>query len=50
MTVLALVTVVLSLRLQRSRNAASRLVAGAPAAVSREAAQDAAVCAPSSAG
>ncbi|WP_328951798.1 MFS transporter [Streptomyces sp. NBC_01220] len=50
MTVLALVTVVLSLRLQRSRNASSRLVAGAPAAVSREAAQDAAVCAPSSAG
>lgn len=49
MTVLALVTVVLSLRLQRSRNASSRLVAGAPAAVSREAAQDAAVCAPSSA-
>ncbi|MGW6202384.1 Cmx/CmrA family chloramphenicol efflux MFS transporter [Streptomyces sp. NPDC055089] len=50
MTVLALVTVVLSLRLQRSRNASSRLVAGAPAAVSREAEQDAAVCAPSSAG
>ncbi|MBW5254469.1 MFS transporter [Streptomyces poriferorum] len=50
MTVLALVTVVLSLRLQRSRNASSRLVAGAPAAVSREAAQDAPVCAPSSAG
>ncbi|MFI6964447.1 Cmx/CmrA family chloramphenicol efflux MFS transporter [Streptomyces sp. NPDC050255] len=48
MTVLALVTVVLSLRLQRSRNASSRLVAGAPAAVSREPAQDAAVCAPSS--
>lgn len=52
MTVLALVTVVLSLRLQRSRNASSsRLVAGAPAAVSREAAEDAAAaCAPSSAG
>lgn len=50
MTVLALVTVVLSLRLQRSRNASSRRVAGAPAAVSRETAQDAAVCAPSSAG
>lgn len=50
MTVLALVTVVLSLRLQRSRNASSRLVAGAPAAASREAAQDATVCAPSSAG
>ncbi|MFJ2090292.1 Cmx/CmrA family chloramphenicol efflux MFS transporter [Streptomyces sp. NPDC087901] len=51
MTVLALVTVVLSLRLQRSRNASSLLVAGAPAAVSRESAQDAApVCAPSSAG
>ncbi|MEU9202144.1 Cmx/CmrA family chloramphenicol efflux MFS transporter [Streptomyces sp. NPDC048332] len=51
MTVLALVTVVLSLRLQRSRNASSsRLVAGAPAAVPREASQDAAVCAPSSTG
>lgn len=49
MTVLALVTVVFSLRLQRSRNASSLLVAGAPAAVSREASQDpAAVCAPSS--
>ncbi|MEU1438811.1 Cmx/CmrA family chloramphenicol efflux MFS transporter [Streptomyces sp. NPDC005786] len=34
MTVLALVTVVFSLRLQRSRNASSRLVAGAPAATS----------------
>ncbi|WP_393063651.1 Cmx/CmrA family chloramphenicol efflux MFS transporter [Streptomyces sp. LN549] len=47
MTVLALVTVVFSLRLQRSRASSSRLVAGAPAT----AAQDAAVvCAPSSAG
>ncbi|MER5277292.1 Cmx/CmrA family chloramphenicol efflux MFS transporter [Streptomyces sp. NPDC002809] len=51
MTVLALVTVILSLRLQRSRNASSLLVAGAPAAVSRESAQEAApACAPSSAG
>ncbi|MFI6861992.1 Cmx/CmrA family chloramphenicol efflux MFS transporter [Streptomyces sp. NPDC050421] len=50
MTVLALVTVVFSLRLQRSRNASSRPVAGGPAAVSRQAAEDAAVCAPSSAG
>ncbi|MCX5141952.1 MULTISPECIES: Cmx/CmrA family chloramphenicol efflux MFS transporter [unclassified Streptomyces] len=33
MTVVALVTVVFSLRLQRSRTSASRLVAGAPAAV-----------------
>lgn len=49
MTVLALVTVVFSLRLQRSRNVSSRLVAGAPAAVSRKATHDAAaVCAPSS--
>ncbi|WP_406094107.1 Cmx/CmrA family chloramphenicol efflux MFS transporter [Streptomyces sp. NBC_01013] len=50
MTVLALVTVILSVRLQRGRNAPSRLVAGAPAAAVREAAPDAAVCAPSSAG
>ncbi|MER7728017.1 Cmx/CmrA family chloramphenicol efflux MFS transporter [Streptomyces sp. NPDC096323] len=49
MTVLALVTVVFSLRLQRSRTASSRLVAGAPAVAAREAAPDAAqVCAPSS--
>lgn len=60
MTVLALVTVIFSLRLQRSRNASSRLVAGAPAAVSPEAAPETAApetardaataCAPSSAG
>ncbi|MER6120221.1 Cmx/CmrA family chloramphenicol efflux MFS transporter [Streptomyces sp. NPDC001743] len=49
MTVLALVTVIISLRLQRGRPASSRLVAGAPAAVSPEAATDAArTCAPSS--
>ncbi|WNI23282.1 Cmx/CmrA family chloramphenicol efflux MFS transporter [Streptomyces sp. ITFR-16] len=43
MTVLALVAVVFSLRLQRSRTSASRLVAGAPAAASRDAVE---VCAP----
>ncbi|MGW9120530.1 Cmx/CmrA family chloramphenicol efflux MFS transporter [Streptomyces sp. NPDC055663] len=42
MTVLALVAVVFSLRLQRSRASSSRLVAGAPAAASQDAAQDAA--------
>lgn len=58
MTVLALVTVVFSLRLQRSRNASSsRLVAGAPAAgpsegeAAPQTTRDAATaCAPSSAG
>ncbi|MFI5771327.1 Cmx/CmrA family chloramphenicol efflux MFS transporter [Streptomyces sp. NPDC051658] len=44
MTVLALVAVVFSLRLQRSRGSSSRLVTGAPAAASRDAAE---VCAPS---
>lgn len=48
MTVLALVAVVFSLRLQRSRASSSRLVAGAPAAAPQDAAQDAAQeCAPS---
>ncbi|MCX5110329.1 MFS transporter [Streptomyces sp. NBC_00378] len=48
MTVLALVAVVFSLRLQRSRASSSRLVAGAPVAAPQDAAQDAAQeCAPS---
>ncbi|MEU0632085.1 Cmx/CmrA family chloramphenicol efflux MFS transporter [Streptomyces sp. NPDC005989] len=48
MTVLALVAVVFSLRLQRSRASSSRLVAGAPAAAPQDAAPDAAQeCAPS---
>lgn len=48
MTVLALATVVVSLRLQRRRPSASRRVTGAPAAVSKDTTAE--VCAPTSGG